>query len=80
MVLGSSFQDVRRMNMETKFMTYDVDRSAQRIDDILNASNSSFSDADEIPSRDRLTFTNGYYVNVTVRHWPKCIALFCPNV
>lgn len=51
--------------METKYINYDVDKSAQRIDDILNASNSSFSDTDDIPSRDRLTFTNGYYVNVT---------------
>ena len=51
--------------METNFMSYDVDKSAQRIDNILNASNDSFSDADAIPSRDRLTFTNGYYVNVT---------------
>lgn len=51
--------------METKFMTYDVDKSAQRIDDILNTSSSSFSDSDVIPSRDRLTFTNGYYMNVT---------------
>lgn len=51
--------------METKYIAYDVDRSSQRIDDILNANNSSFSDADEIPTRDKLTFNNGYYVNVT---------------
>ncbi len=50
--------------METNYMKYDVDRSAQRIDEILNASNSSFSDTDEIPSREKLTFTNGYYVDV----------------
>lgn len=51
--------------METKFIADDVDRSSQRIDDILNANNSSFSDADEIPTRDKLTFNNGFYVNVT---------------
>lgn len=51
--------------METNYITYDIDKSAQRIDDILNTNNSNFSDADEIPSRDRLTYTNGFYVNIT---------------
>lgn len=51
--------------METNYISYNVDKSAQRIDDILNADNSNFSDADTIPSRDKLTFANGYYVNVT---------------
>lgn len=46
-------------------MSYDVDKSSERMDDILNASNSNFADKDSIPARSDLTFKNGYYVNVT---------------
>lgn len=48
--------------------SYDLESSLQRIDDILNAENKSFEESDSIPSRDRLTFTNGFYV--------QCSALF----
>ena len=51
--------------METKYIEYDIDKSSERIDSILNASNSSFSDLDYVPSRDRLTFENGFYVYIT---------------
>lgn len=55
--------------MESKKSTsyiYKVEDSAQRIDDILNASNDDYIDNDNsIPSRDKLTYKNGYYVNVT---------------
>lgn len=44
---------------------YDVNKSSNRMDDILNSNNSNFSDSDIIPNRSSLTFTNGYYVNVT---------------
>ena len=44
---------------------YDVSKSAGRIDDILNASNKNYEDSETIPKRSDLTFTNGYYVNVT---------------
>ena len=44
---------------------YDVDKSSNRMDDILDSSNSNFSDSKFIPNRNILTFTNGYYVNVT---------------
>ncbi len=49
----------------TNRITYDVDKSASRIDEILNSNNANFSDAESIPSRSSLTYTNGYYVNVT---------------
>ncbi len=52
--------------MESKNkISYEVENSAKRIDEILNASNDSFVDSYFIPSRDNLTFKNGYYVNVT---------------
>lgn len=37
-------------------MSYDVDKSSERMDDILNASNSNFTDKDSIPARSDLTF------------------------
>ncbi|BCN32617.1 adenylate/guanylate cyclase domain-containing protein [Anaeromicropila herbilytica] len=46
-------------------ITYDVEKSAERIDDILDASNDNYEDVKEIPSREELTFTNGYYMYVT---------------
>lgn len=48
-------------------MSYDVQKSSERMDEILNASNDNYSDKDSIPSRSDLTFKNGYYVNVTPR-------------
>ena len=49
----------------TKRIIYDVEKSASRIDEILDASNSNYADKTYIPSRDSLTYTTGYYVNVT---------------
>ena len=46
-------------------ISYDVNKSSDRIDEILNASNSNYSDKDHVPARSALTYTNGYYVNVT---------------
>lgn len=54
--------------MEGNYITYDHLKSFQRIDDIIAASDNSFEELKEIPSRDKLTFTNGFYVN--------CSALF----
>lgn len=55
--------------MESKKKTtykYKVEDSASRMDDILNASNDDYiANEDSIPSRDKLTYKNGYYVNVT---------------
>lgn len=54
--------------METNYITYDFNKSFRRIDDIIAASDNSFEILNEIPSRDKLTYTNGFYVN--------CSALF----
>ena len=43
--------------------TYDVKKSEARMDSILNKGD--FHDWPNVPSRDSLTYTNGYYVNVT---------------
>lgn len=48
--------------MESNYKTFNFEKSRERIDDILN-STSSFEEKDTIPSRDELTYTNGYYVN-----------------
>ena len=44
---------------------YKFENSCSRIDDILNADDNSYSEADSIPSRNDLTFTNGFYVYCT---------------
>ena len=54
--------------METKYKAYNTNQSANRIDEILSQSDTSFPEVKEIPSRDKLTYKNGYYVS--------CSALF----
>lgn len=54
--------------METKYKPYDVEDSERRIKEILDQSDTSFSEVDEIPARDKLTYKNGYYV--------QCSSLF----
>lgn len=52
--------------MEVKHSgNYDFKRSLERIDEILNSDNKNFEERDKIPSRNNLTFNNGYYVNVS---------------
>lgn len=50
--------------MQTNTMTYQVEKSVGRIEDILSESNSSFEELVSIPDRSRLTFTNGFYITV----------------
>lgn len=50
--------------METKYISYDVEKSSKRIDEILDFSNSNFEESDSIPSRSKLTFSNGFYTKV----------------
>ncbi|WP_020656953.1 adenylate/guanylate cyclase domain-containing protein [Massilia niastensis] len=52
--------------MEAKYSYYDYEKSIERIDEILNSSDASYEDRNSIPSRDLLTFTNGYYVDASV--------------
>ena len=54
--------------MEGRNIAYDHLGSFERIDSIIAASESSFEELKEIPTRDKLTFTNGFYV--------YCSALF----
>lgn len=54
--------------MKATHSTYDHDKSIERITEVLDASDNSFEEKNSIPSRDSLTYKNGYYVN--------CSALF----
>jgi len=54
--------------MKSNYFEYDYLESIDRIDDIVGVSGISFEALDYIPSRSRLTFMNGFYVN--------CSALF----
>mgnify|MGYP004618335709 FL=1 len=50
---------------ETSY-TYKIEDSADRMDDILDANDNDYGDeGNSIPSRDKLTYKNGYYVDVT---------------
>lgn len=51
--------------MKSNHQYYDYEKSRSRIDDILKTEDKSFEEVDSIPSRDRLTFNNGFYVNKT---------------
>lgn len=54
--------------MEANYSYYDFNKSIERINEILDGSDLSYEDKDSIPSKDYLTFNNGFYVN--------CSALF----
>lgn len=54
--------------MEASHSFYDYNKSIERIDEVLNGSDSSYEDKKSIPSRDSLTFNNGFYV--------ECSAIF----
>ena len=51
--------------MKTSLKAYKFLESYTRIDEILSENDYVFEELDSIPSRDRLTFTNGFYVNCT---------------
>lgn len=44
---------------------YDLNSSVSRIDEILDASNDAFEESDSIVDREKLTYTNGFYVHCT---------------
>lgn len=54
--------------MQSNPATYSHTESAKRIDEILESRDNDYEEVKEIPSRDRLTFTNGFYT--------YCSALF----
>ena len=51
--------------MKSNYFLYNHENSVSRIDEILNSSDYNYEEVDEIPSREKLTFTNGFYVNCT---------------
>lgn len=51
--------------MQSNFTTYDFEKSRKRIDEILDAGDNNYQEVDTIPSRDKLTYNNGFYVNCT---------------
>lgn len=51
--------------MKSSFRVYDHVASAKRISEILDQSDVSYEERDSLPSRDDLTFTNGFYANCT---------------
>jgi len=54
--------------MKANYQPFVHSESVARIDEILDGSDNQYEEVDAIPSRDRLTFTNGFYAN--------CSALF----
>ncbi len=50
--------------MKTNHKNYDYEKSKDRIDGYTNGS-FSYEEVDEIPSRDKLTYSNGFYVKKT---------------
>lgn len=51
--------------MKSNHINFDFEKSRERLDEILNTSDTNFEEVKVIPSRDKLTFTNGFYVNCT---------------
>lgn len=47
--------------MDGNFRTFRVADSLDRLDEVLNQPSGTFKETDSLPSRDQLTFTNGYY-------------------
>jgi len=50
--------------MESNYSAYEHVKSDERIQEILDSAE-TFDELDDIPSRDRLTYSNGFYVNCT---------------
>lgn len=49
----------------TNHIDYDIDKSAERIDAILYSGRMNYEDRVTLPSRSDLTYTNGFYVNIS---------------
>lgn len=49
--------------MQTTFSSYKYMDSINRINEILNSPDYNYQEKDSVPSRDTLSFTNGFYVN-----------------
>lgn len=51
--------------MKAKNVKYDFEKSLTRIDDILNAPAGLYEELSSIPDANRLTYSNGFYLNVS---------------
>lgn len=51
--------------MKGNYSDYNYKKSIERIDEILVSSDNNYEEKDIIPPREKLTFTNGYYVSVS---------------
>ncbi|MFD9978615.1 adenylate/guanylate cyclase domain-containing protein [Streptomyces sp. NPDC059017] len=49
--------------MDSNFKSYDHVASAGRIKEYLTGAQGNYEEVDELPDRDKLTFTNGFYAN-----------------
>ena len=49
--------------MQANFSLYNHKDGFLRIDEMLNSGDNEYEEVDSIPSRDRLSFNNGFYVN-----------------
>jgi class 3 adenylate cyclase len=65
--------------MESNHIAYNFDKSLTRIDEILNTSDNSYEEVNSIPSRDRLTYTNGFYTNCTALFADICNSSSLPK-
>ena len=54
------------ITIKTKYINYNFERSLERIDEILDSANNNYEEkGTDVPSRDKLTYTNGFYVDVS---------------
>lgn len=49
--------------MDSNYKAYDHEASFSRIDGILAVPQGNYEEVDQLPDRDKLTFTNGFYAN-----------------
>ncbi len=62
--------------MKSNYLSYDYEKSRKRIDEILDAKDTSYEEVEKIPSRDKLTFNNGFYVTKTSALFIDIVCLF----
>lgn len=65
--------------MKSTGKAYDFNDSINRIEEILNSSDFNYEEKTEIPSRDTLTFNNGFYVYCTAIFIDMCDSSSLPN-
>ena len=51
--------------MKTNYKTYDFEKSRERLSEILKSEDKNFEEVENIPSREKLTYNNGFYVSKT---------------